>query len=170
MESLRSTNVSFINFTICHTIKFLDFSYKVQILTRNGPFICDRCGSKLPTRQSFNAHFRLIHHKVDVRYCDLCPQSFGQKYFLNCHMERVHLKLCPFKCSFCKYKGPSNECLKQHMLRHGPKTECKVCHKLVTNIKNHLRIHFPTVKCPKCMIIVSQKFFSTHIRLYCKKN
>lgn len=71
-------------------------------------------------------------------FCDLCPRSFKEKCILTIHMERDHLKLRPLECKICDYKCYQGQTLKTHMLQHGMKTVCKICHKLVTNMKRYL--------------------------------
>lgn len=122
-------------------LTFFLFSTKVKLLTtKGGAFICDNCGSAYQNRESFSAHFR-NYHRSYRRYCDLCPKSFGHKCHLKRHIEHVHLQLIKLECFICNFKCFSERSLKLHLLRHGPKSECNICHKLVTNMKKHLRSH-----------------------------
>lgn len=110
-------------------------------------YICDKCGSELPNRRCIRDHFKKFHQFIK-KYCDLCPQSFNQKCYLAYHIETKHLNLS-HDCNICGYKSFYKSSFRQHMLLHGQKTECKICHKLVTNVKSHLRSHVKA-NCPIC--------------------
>lgn len=141
------------------------FFFTVKVLNRKGTFICDKCGSKLSNRQTFSLH-NYQYHWREKKYCDLCPRMFYRKGMLVIHMERDHLKLLNFKCKFCHYKSFYKRELEQHMLRYGMKTECKICHKFVNNLKDHWRSHVK-VKCRVCSNSYSKQYISHHIKI-CK--
>lgn len=131
-------------------------------MNREGPFICDKCGSTLSSRTSFNVHMR-YNHSIATMFCDLCPQSFFRKGLLIQHIERDHLKLRPFECQLCDYKSFGKNGLQLHMFQHSLKTECKICHKLVAKISVHLRIHLKA-NCPICNKMFSKDNLAIHIR------
>lgn len=106
------------------------FFLTVRVLNRSGPLICDRCGSKHPSRKAFRLHYKFNHRDASF-FCDLCPQSCIQKQALMKHIEGVHLKLQPFQCKDCKFKTSYKNNFKSHIRQHGPKTEC---HKFATSL------------------------------------
>lgn len=48
------------------------------------------------------------------------------------------------------------------MLKHGPKTECDICHSLVYDVKKHKLIH-ETAKCKICGITFKKRGFLKHL-------
>lgn len=114
--------------------------FSVKVLSRSGPFICDKCGAILGSRDSFHMH-NAIRHRNASMFCDLCPESFTQKCKLKTHMEKDHLKL---------------------------KTKCNVCHKFVSNMNAHLK-HHVKAKCPICSAIITRPNLTTHIKRHKKK-
>lgn len=135
----------------------------MKILNRSGPFICDKCGSSFPTRTSFLSH--ISFHHGPISFCDLCPRSFVRKTLLSVHMKKDHLKLRPFECHVCSHESSSRGNLKIHMLLHGPKTECQICHKLVSNIKIHLTNHVK-VQCSVCCKFCSKASIIYHMKTH----
>lgn len=138
--------------------------WTVRVLNRNGPFICDNCGSEFSNRYSFQVH----NHKKHVgvrRYCDLCPRFFRRKFLIIQHMMSEHMHFSPFECKVCGHKSHSGVNYKKHMLRHGPKTECNICHKFVTNMYNHLQSH-AKVECHVCRKCFSKNNLKKHVRIH----
>lgn len=138
----------------------------MRVLSRNQShssrqFICDKCGSKLSSRQSFLAHFNMLHGSIKS-YCDLCPRSFTLKSLLAHHIETKHSKLS-LNCETCGYKSFDKKLFKIHMRIHGEKTECKVCHKIVANVKGHMRNHVK-VKCTICSMILTKGSLLPHMK------
>lgn len=131
----------------------------VKVLQPDGPIICDKCGSKHQNRQSFKDH-HLLKHSLKFLFCDLCPESFRKKFLIARHIKKVHLKTT-FDCTTCTYKGTSALNLKNHMFRHGTKIECKICHKMVTNLREHKKLHIK-VKCSICGKECSRATLSFH--------
>lgn len=140
----------------------------VKVLCRDGPFICDKCGSKHYNRKGIRQHISRKHRTAPVS-CDLCLKIFNQKRFLVLHMKRVHLKLLPFKCKACRFRSFTRIDLKQHMLQHGPKTMCKTCHKFVANIVRHLKCHVKE-ECRICGKIYRKRNFRKHIESHRNSN
>lgn len=138
------------------------------LLRRTGPFICDKCGSTLANRNAFTSHNHVYHQSIKL-FCDLCPRSFDRKCLIVKHIRRDHLKLRPVECNVCNYKTFAKKYLNNHMLRHGPKTECKICHKMVFLMKNHLETHVKA-KCPVCRFVFSKRNLTTHIKTHRGKN
>lgn len=160
MESLRAANVSF-SFWFCGTWWRTSILATLRVLNRSGSFICDNCGFRFTNRKSFRNHHWQYHRSFSV-FCDLCPQSFTIKSSLAIHLKQVHLKLRPYECKICLHKFSSKQSLKTHLLIHGPKIECKICHKLVSNMYHHLKAH-EKVKCSVCSKIYSKHNLSSHI-------
>lgn len=138
-------------------------------LGREGPFICDKCGSNCLTRKSFRAHFSNFHRRRSnvKRYCDLCPQSFLRKSLITVHLVKDHLKLGRFECKLCKFKSYYKSTLNRHMVNHGPRTECKICHIEVFHLKKHMKTHIK-VKCHHCSKILTEAHLPDHIKFHCK--
>lgn len=146
---------------------FVTFWFFQTVLNRKGPFSCDNCGLKFPNRKSFRTH-NVKHRKV-VFTCDLCPQSFLFKFDLTNHVEGKHLKLLPFACNICPYKHYSRMSLKSHMKKHGPKAECKICHKFISNMHQHMQYHV-NVECKICRCITLKANMKTHMKTHLKAN
>lgn len=140
----------------------------MRILNENGPFICDKCGSKHPSRKSFFSHNHLIHRNFTV-FCDLCSRSFHHKYLLSRHIKQDHLRLRPFECKICEYKTFLRPVYNRHMLIHNSKSECKVCHKSVGNMKEHSKNH-DKVKCPICSEKYSKVYINYHVKTHARRN
>lgn len=136
---------------------------RFKIVNLTGPFICDKCEAKLRSRTSFINHFRWRHSTKPHFSCDLCSKTFNRKDHLAEHMRSQHFKVNPFTCKVCGHKSNAKYGLKIHMQQHEPKTECKVCHKMVANMHDHMRIHVE-VKCLICQKIYSKMSLSRHIK------
>lgn len=148
----------------CFSTFFLALS-----LGREGPFICDMCGSNCSKIDTFRNHIRKFHlkrHRVKM-YCDLCPKSFDQKSLIATHLLKDHLKIWRYSCKLCEYKSYRRSTLNQHVLSHEPRTECKICHKQVLRVQQHMRIHIK-VKCPDCSRILSKTNLLEHKKFHCK--
>ena len=149
---------------------------------------CEKCGKKVSNMEE---HVRVQHDKVKTLPCDLCDKLFLTKAKLNKHQKKhlqskdickqcgaavvnmrqherfVHEKDLPFKCSVagCETKFTSNCGLKKHMesVHLMLREECRICQKLVTNLKYHTKIVHDKIRehqCPEC-----QKFFQTKTHL-----
>lgn len=70
-----------------------------------------------------------------------------------------------FNCDKCGYKSSYKYNLDTHMLQHGSKRECKVCHKLVLNMSSHLRSHVKA-KCPVCNKTIVREYLVRHIKTH----
>lgn len=123
---------------------FFLFLWTVRVVNKIGPFICDKCGSKYERRPFLIFHLK-SHQGIIGMLCDLCPQIFNQKGALVKHMEKAHMEP-RFACQICEYKNCHEKNLKTHMLRHGPKVKCKVCHRFSTNLGRHMRSRHPKAK------------------------
>lgn len=135
----------------------------MKVINKKGPFICDKCGAKCSSRPTFTAHSDKYHRGVQV-FCDLCPQSFRQKWLVERHIKQHHLK--PLECKVCGFRCGVKSAFKKHMIRHASKTKCKVCHKLVTNLRNHMRVHDQIQKkCRICGNSYCLKYLPKHITL-----
>lgn len=134
-----------------------------KVLKRTGPYICDKCGLHFSTRDYISAHFR--SQQCVVMFCDLCPQYFGRKTFLLNHMRSDHLGVRLFNCKLCNYRGSYKIGLRNHMLRHGSKTKCKICKKQVLHMRLHLKNHVK-VECPICKKLRTKKNLRRHIEVH----
>lgn len=86
------------------------------ILKRQGPFFCDKCGSRYLDRNSMMKHFRLKH------------------------LQQKPLKRI-FTCDACGYANSKKKLFKLHMSKHRSKIECKICNRKFVNIEKHLEVH-----------------------------
>lgn len=108
------------------------------------------CDSTFPSRELFLRHVNYLHRPATM-FCDLCPQSFRQKRFLKIHLRNFHMKLRPFACKVCEFKTFFKKSFRRHLYCHGSKTECKICHKLVSNLEQHLKSrHVKKFACNIC--------------------
>lgn len=140
---------------------------KVKVLSRNGPFICDTCGSKFVKRYFFKKHVEK-HQADSTMTCDFCQRPFSYKPFLLVHIRKAHLKLrTAFECEICKHKTFRKSALQLHMLIHKPKTECNVCSRMVSNLKIHLKTHIKA-KCPICSNMYTKSNLHTHLKVHTK--
>lgn len=133
----------------------------MRLLRASGGFICDKCGLNCPSRDTFQKHLKW--HRSERRICDLCAKSFNKRILILQHMKKVHLKLRSFDCTVCKLRTFNEGNLKNHMLQHKSKTECKICHKFVANMKAHLRCHVK-VKCSICSKTLSKNSLLMHLK------
>lgn len=83
-----------------HTFRYRDFetcklfiNFTVRVLHIQGPFICDKCGSKLSSRGSLSNH-NSAYHRTPTMFCDWCPRLFNHKYRLVEHMGKNHKQRC----------------------------------------------------------------------------
>lgn len=103
--------------------------------------------------------------------CCLCQHVFPSHYDL-----KVHLYICPnihftktvvfkriivkkscdnkkqFACESCDYKTDTQSVLKKQKLVHAEKTECVICHKLVTSLNGHIWAHKSKIPCAACQL------------------
>lgn len=133
-----------------------------DIILSNGPFTCDKCGFLFTTRKKFLTHDFSYHSAVKM-FCDFCPRFFVFKYALEEHIQKDHLQLRIHKCKVCDFTSGMKGCLTRHMLQHGPKTECSICHKLISNMPAHLRIHI-MAKCHICGKKLKKRSLLSHLR------
>lgn len=157
MVCSTSTNVSFSNPDIIEE-SVLIYLQTVRILDREGPFTCDKCGSKLTTRKSFQSHIYKSHQSYKKCFaCDMCGFKTEYKGNLQSHMlthYRVECPICHKKVAALRYH------LKNHKTEHRPKEQCQVCHKMCSksNIERHMRIHSKeTQRVERCCVAFESK-------------
>lgn len=96
------------------------------------------------------SHMNYMHLTIPYLFCDLCPKSFKNKTHLKFHIQK-HKKYKDQVCDICGHKTKFIHHLAVHKLTHGKKTECTICHRLVNNLKDHIRSHKPKkLSCKIC--------------------
>lgn len=143
-------------------LKTLESAASRKVVNLSGPYICDKCGKIILKRTTLRQHLLVTHLNEPRFFCDLCPKSFKVKSLLENHMGQ-HFKINPLTCNFCDQTNASKWAFKIHMLRHGPKTECEVCHKMVANIYYHMKNH-GRAKCQICGKSVRKNYLQEHIK------
>ena len=140
---------------------------ELPVLNHDGPFICDFCGKIYASRSALRKHLIKFHRKAQM-YCDLCPKSFNILFQLEQHLLVFHLNMTN-DCDVCGFKAAHRKMLLKHKRKHGPKTECQICHKLVRDIKNHQKTHL-TVTCKICRKKIDGNLMKNHVKLCLNKS
>lgn len=135
-------------------------------LTWDEKHTCYLCRKVLKNRGSLTGHLKNIHGKGPAMFCDLCPSSFHDKSKLMQHMN-VH-KAKQFACNVCDFRTAYKNGFENHKLRHALKEKCKICNKLVTFLKEHLKLHQPRKECQICKKMVPAYHFTDHIKRHGK--
>lgn len=105
---------------------------------RKSNFNCDVCGKSVVTRAAVEEHLNL-HFKCPHLFCDLCPKSFRDKKGIQIHLTS-HLPEKPFTCKKCGFGTIYKHSLFLHRALHREeRTECPLCHKMVTVLKTHMK-------------------------------
>lgn len=137
------------------------------MIKAEGKWTCDKCGTKLSTRNVLLRHLKLQHLKAPFLFCDLCPYSYKRKSSLVCHMSK-HMKSKPLLCHICGFSTIYKKTLDRHSLIHNEKSKCPICFKLVSNVKKHMdQTHFTEksvkVFCTICSLAFTQRYISRHM-------
>lgn len=112
--------------------------YKNPKSKATGRLNCDICGKFVVLRRSMELHLKK-HFKSPHLFCDLCPKSFRDKRGLQIHMTS-HLPNKPLTCRKCGFGTIYKNSLLQHRALHrDERTECPICQKMVTVLKNHMK-------------------------------
>uniref|UniRef100_A0A8D8MKK5 Zinc finger protein Xfin n=1 Tax=Culex pipiens TaxID=7175 RepID=A0A8D8MKK5_CULPI len=102
---------------------------------------CRKCGAKLASQQSLQAHMRFVH--TDERFvCDICDGKFKKKSALKRHIFVQHVVTRDFVCPVCGNRYWEETKLMGHMTSHkGYRPyECGQCDKGYHS-KNQLIAH-----------------------------
>lgn len=128
--------------------------------------ICCLCKKVLANHDGLVEHLKNIHGKGPAMFCDLCPISYHSKFKLTQHMKVHSTK--KFACNICDFKTAYKSNFENHKLRHGLREKCKICNKLVTFLKEHLKLHRHRKACPVCKKMVAAHQFTDHVRRHDK--
>lgn len=79
-------------------------------------------------------------------------------------MKQMHLRKL-FECKLCSKKFYTKTALRVHSEMHNEKVECQICHKLIANIKKHMKeIHGRKVACTICGNMMLKRYLKQHHR------
>ena len=161
--------------------------------------VCDICGFEASRRNILLQHKQKHEPKTECQTChklirnikrhqkkhrkmtcDMCPNSYYLKSDLKMHFQKTHLKKKLHVCDVCGYKNVKKSHLERHKKIHKLKLKCPICHKPVSDFKEHkyrahpeknkllvcdvcgfksahksvlrchMKVHEPKVKCPIC--------------------
>ena len=125
---------------------------------------CDKCGSKVKGKYSFNQHLK--SHATSIK-CFNCDKVFNSPEYLRKHKSLKHkTKIERIPCKECDTTFKAVEYLRKHMkYRHSVKDvgrwKCEVCNKDFSGqgaLINHKRIHNNDgIKCDFCSKTFIQK-------------
>lgn len=141
-------------------------------------YVCDLCGKDYYTITQMRSHIYLTHCTEFHFECTECPRKFKTKAYLDRHKENVHNKNLRYPCLYCGKLFKKNFQLKSHELQHTMERElCKICGKMVRNMKNHLKTTHnqnkkrpELIPCPTCGKGFSKFTLQLHIdRVHFKK-
>lgn len=135
---------------------------------------CRTCGKfykkyQLPIHER-EAHLKVPRNRrrltVKTFFCDLCSTTCKEKGILKKHMDMKHLKKKPFTCDVCGRSILTFSLLRYHLKTHQEFTECKICHKKVAHIDNHLKdVHLvKKLPCSICGKVMNESNLQVHIK------
>lgn len=137
-----------------------------MVLKHGGPYICDCCGKKCPTRQAIIQHLKFHHGPKKIFSCDLCPKTYIFKQSLNAHIKNTHVTITKFSCERCAKKFTRKGDFLAHLETHNEKKKCKICRRLVADMKGHLKRHSNNKKvpCAVCGDIILKDCMARHLK------
>ncbi|XP_058447834.1 zinc finger protein 58-like [Malaya genurostris] len=119
----------------------------------NQGFTCDICGQMFNEIRKFQKHRRA--HKaqqMELYKCETCNKAFQTGTQLRRH-QRIHSDKRPFVCPYCNRGFNHESNYQQHKMRHiqqqceddtgHPCTVCKTHYTNPTDLRVHMREHFP---------------------------
>lgn len=130
---------------------------------------CDFCAKKFTSRTSIFSHL-LVTHKVLRDYnCTMCYRKFKSQGNLSRHTKAMHNEEKHWNCDKCGALFKEAYQLEIHSHNHDQPTKCKICGRMVANIKVHLRHHAAkgnnvTVDCPLCEKKIGKYQLIRHIK------
>ena len=131
-------------------------------------YTCDKCGIKFLSWMSIYSHVTTVHKLVGDFKCENCSKIFKTPGNLKRHVQSIHKKIRSFVCHICAQAFPSNSKLMMHFHVHSEPEECKLCGRLVRNMKQHLKRHESSANrtfltCPVCGKIYDKFVLPVHI-------
>ncbi|XP_058840329.1 zinc finger protein 878-like isoform X2 [Topomyia yanbarensis] len=116
-------------------------------------FTCDICGQVFNEIRKFQKHTRAHKAREMQRYkCKTCNKTFQTGTLLRRH-EQIHADNRPFVCPYCNRGFNHESNFRQHKMRHiqqqcedesgYPCTVCKKHYTNATDLRVHMREHFP---------------------------
>lgn len=115
-------------------------------------YICDVCGISVSTIHTIKSHLA-IHFQPPHLFCDLCPRGFRNLHRVRIHVK-THFRHKPYTCKICDYETCFRFAMVEHNITHLDRTECKICHKMVTVLKTHMKrlhsVRHRQVQCEAC--------------------
>ena len=110
--------------------------------SKDGNFMCKRCGKKLASHRMLLAHCQRAAMQSSVFECEVCSKQFCLPKDLSLH-RLIHKS--SFACDICNKELKTGKGLREHMKTHSEATHrCEICDKLFTvkkNLTRHLETH-----------------------------
>ncbi|XP_015109213.1 zinc finger protein 2 [Diachasma alloeum] len=127
---------------ICHR-KFADRAAvdKHTSSAHKSAYKCKHCDTCFFTQQALDQHMATHKHPL-VFPCPQCKKKYKRRDGLNLHIVRAHSKIeAKFTCDDCDKLFQLKADLLAHMSRAHMLQECRFCHKIVKDLKNHEDAH-----------------------------
>ena len=93
--------------------------------------------------------------------CKYCNEEFSTKWMLEGHIKKVHSS---FQCHECQYRGPSEELLEKHKIRHSKRkyacSSCDLPFYNVDQINRHMKLNHGKILehfCTRCEAVFPTK-------------
>ena len=123
---------------ICKNSYYSVKAHKLAVHELQRPYPCKFCGKAFNDKSARGRHHALHEVKEQLFKCDVCENSYSTKDYLLAH-KRSHKKEY-YECIKCGSKVKGKYGLKEHLKRHTTSIKCPKCDK-VFNSPDFLRKH-----------------------------
>lgn len=133
--------------------------HKKKVHSKKFETICDICGLRCKTKETYKAHYATMHTVQERIQCDICSLWLKNKNYFRNHYVTVHMGSDPVTCQTCGHIARSKRALVSHERIHRPDYKsfmCTVCGKSFSNktrYRDHMSIHSNArekIKCKTC--------------------
>lgn len=133
--------------------------HKKKVHSNLNETICDICGLRCKTKETYKAHYATMHTQQQRVQCDICSLWLKNKNYFRNHYVTVHMGSDPVTCQTCGHIARNKRALGSHERIHRPDYKsfmCTVCGKSFSNKtrhRDHMSIHSNArekIKCKTC--------------------
>ena len=126
---------------------------------------CQHCGAKLSSKDTLKNHLLIHSGQQKMTTCNICNIQIQQSS-LPRHLMTHDSKTFPCPEVGCNKQFKDKSSVRRHLLTHTKdyKKECSLCHLVVMDLSQHMKIHDVNRKkypCPECNKLFTKK---AHVR------